>query len=113
MEDQGYFIFSLDTEVATGCFDLDEYRDKRFSPDGSAERKTISQLVELFEEFNIIDTWAIVGHLLFDKCEYWELCPMLERKIFTAVSHEIKQGRMRSVGMAEMARLLKIMQLYR
>ena len=80
MEDQGYFIFSLDTELATGRFDRDEVRHKMFSADGSLEREAIYQLIELFEEFNIIGTWAIVGHLFYDRCEYCELCPLMDWK---------------------------------
>ncbi len=76
MEDQGYFIFSLDTELATGRFDLDEDRLKMFSPDGSVERKAIFQLIDLFEEYNIVGTWATVGHLFYDKCEYCDTCPI-------------------------------------
>ena len=78
MEEQGYFIFSLDTELATGYFDHDGTRHKIFSPDGSRERKTILRLIELFEEFNIVGTWAIVGHLFYDACEDCEICPIKE-----------------------------------
>jgi hypothetical protein len=80
LEDQGFFIFSLDTELATGRFDNDEGRHKLFSPDGSLERNTINQLIDLFEEFKIVGTWAIVGHLFYDKCEYCEICPLKDWK---------------------------------
>jgi hypothetical protein len=80
IEDKGYFIFSLDTELVAGRYDRDEIRQKIFSKDGSRERQTILRLVDLFEEFNIVGTWATVGHLLRDKCEYCETCPMMDWK---------------------------------
>jgi len=80
MDETGYFIFSLDTELATGCFDLDEMRKKRFTRDGNRERRSINRLIDLFEEFNIVGTWAIVGHLFYDRCEYCEICPMMDWK---------------------------------
>ena len=76
MDDQGYFIFSLDTELGTGYFDNDEARHMLFSSDGSKERETIRRLVNLFEEFNIVGTWATVGHLFYQKCEYCDICPL-------------------------------------
>ncbi len=62
----GVFMISLDTEIAWGCFDTvgvnayeDSYRDTR---------EVVSALCELFEEFEITATWAVVGHLL-DDCD--------------------------------------------
>ncbi len=80
MDETGYFLFSMDTELATGRFDLDEDRKKRFSRDGSRERQSIYQLIDLFEEYNIAGTWAVVGHLFFDHCEYCEICPPMDWK---------------------------------
>jgi hypothetical protein len=80
IENTGYFIFSMDTELAAGRFDRDEIRHKMFSIDGSRERLTILRLINLFEEYNIVGTWAIVGHLFHDKCEYCEICPMMDWK---------------------------------
>lgn len=80
MDETGYFIFSLDTELATGRFDQDKDRKKRFSIDGIRERQSINRLIDLFEEYNIVGTWAIVGHLLYDRCEYCEVCPMMDWK---------------------------------
>ena len=76
MEEKGYFIFSLDTELATGRFDRDDLRRKMFSSDGVRERKAIYQLIDLFEEFDIVGTWALVGHLFYEACEECEICPM-------------------------------------
>jgi hypothetical protein len=74
--DRGYFIFSLDTELATGHFDCDETRHRIFSQDGSAERKAIYRLINLLKEFNIVGTWSLVGHLFYEACENCEICPM-------------------------------------
>lgn len=78
MDEKGFFLFSLDTELATGHFDLDVIRHKLFSADGSRERESIIRLIDLFEKFNIVGTWAVVGHLFYDKCEYCEICPMMD-----------------------------------
>jgi hypothetical protein len=80
MAEVGYFVFSLDTEMAWGSFDGDEHRSKRFSRDGSRERRAIIRLLDLMDEFRIAGTWAMVGHLLYEKCEKCELCPILEWK---------------------------------
>lgn len=73
----GYFVFSLDTELAWGYFDLDEERSRLFSPDGSREREAINRLLDIFDEFGIIGTWAVVGHLFYEKCEECDVCPVL------------------------------------
>ena len=73
----GYFLFSLDTELAWGYFDLDRSRREKFSPDGSRERTAIARLIELLDEFDIAATWAVVGHLFYEKCEKCEVCPVL------------------------------------
>ncbi|MBX0296639.1 polysaccharide deacetylase family protein [Haloarcula nitratireducens] len=65
-EDTGVFVLSLDTELAWGMFDLgrvDEFE--------AAYRQTpsiIEHLCNLFDEYRIPATWAIVSHLLTD-CE--------------------------------------------
>ena len=76
IENTGYFIFSLDTELAAGRFDRDEIRNKMFSKNGLRERETILRLIDLFEEYKIAGTWAIVGHLFHEICEYCETCPL-------------------------------------
>lgn len=76
----GYFLFSLDFELATGHFDQDRLRSKRFSKDGSRERKTVKRLVDLFEAYHIVGTWATVGHLFYEQCELCDICPMMEWK---------------------------------
>jgi len=76
----GYFLFSLDTEMAWGSFNRDRYRSRRFSRDGSRERQSIVRLLDMMDEFQIAGTWAIVGHLLYEECEECEICPILEWK---------------------------------
>lgn len=76
--DSGYFLFSLDTELAWGHYDYDDLRAKLFSPDGSRERRKIERILAIFNEFEIVGTWAIVGHLWYERCVECEVCPVLE-----------------------------------
>lgn len=76
----GYFIFSLDTELGTGYFDKDDDRKELFSADGSQEREKIARILDLLEEYQIIATWAVVGHIFYERCEECEICPILEWK---------------------------------
>jgi hypothetical protein len=80
MNDTGYFLFSLDTELAIGRFDHPDLRKRLYSTDGIRERQAISRILKLCEEFEITGTWALVGHLFFDKCEYCPICPMMSWK---------------------------------
>lgn len=73
---RGTFIFSLDAELAWGHYD--RFHAGLFSPDGSRERWAIEQLLDLFDEFQIVATWAFVGHLFFNECEKCTVCPILE-----------------------------------
>ena len=57
----GYFLFSLDTELAWGHFDC--FSKQIFSLNGQRERKSIHRLLDILHEFNITATWAVVGHL--------------------------------------------------
>ncbi|MBI1794943.1 MAG: polysaccharide deacetylase family protein [Chloroflexi bacterium] len=77
-EPTGYFLFSLDTELAWGHFD--NFRPDVFSPDGQRERYAIRRLLDMLDEFGIVATWAVVGHLFYAKCEKCEICPVLEWK---------------------------------
>lgn len=76
--DKGYFIFSLDTELAWGYHDLDGPRTEIFSTDGTRERTAIDRVHQMLDEFNIVGTWALVGHLFYERCEMCEFCPVLE-----------------------------------
>ncbi len=79
-DETGYFLFSLDTELAWGHFDSDSLRRKEFSPDGSRERRSIELILDALEEFNIIATWAVVGHLFYERCEKCDECPIADWK---------------------------------
>jgi hypothetical protein len=76
MEGIGSFIFSLDTELAWGYFDLDDARKRLFSPDGTRERQSIARLLDIFDEYGIVATWAVIGHLFYDACELCAVCPV-------------------------------------
>ena len=76
----GYFVFSLDTELAWGTLDWDQRSSERTSRDGKTERETIRRLLDMMDEFGIVATWAITGHLFFDKCEECDFCPVLDLK---------------------------------
>ena len=76
----GYFVFSLDTELAWGTVDWDQRSSERISRDGKTERETIRRLLDMMDEFGIVATWAITGHLFFDKCEECDFCPVLDLK---------------------------------
>lgn len=63
----GYFVLSLDTEIAWGTFDkggLEIYK-KHFE----AYRYNVKRLILLLEKYNIKATWAVVGHLFLDECD--------------------------------------------
>jgi peptidoglycan/xylan/chitin deacetylase (PgdA/CDA1 family) len=76
----GYFVFSLDTELAYGYYDSDQLRQTRFSPDGTRERKSIARLLDILDEFGIAATWACVGHMFYERCENCAVCPVLSWK---------------------------------
>ena len=80
MKNTGYFLFSLDTELATGYFDLERDRGGKFSNDGLRERRSISKLIDILEEYNITGTWALVGHLFYERCKDCEECRMIDWK---------------------------------
>jgi peptidoglycan/xylan/chitin deacetylase (PgdA/CDA1 family) len=75
-ERTGYFLFSLDVELGWGYFDLDRQRDKLFKRDGSDERVGTQRLLELCAEYGIAGTWAVVGHMFYERCEQCEICPL-------------------------------------
>ena len=64
------FMVSIDTELIWGVADkpnhiayslMNKYPDKT--------RKIFSDLLQLFEKYNIPVTWATVGHLFLERCE--------------------------------------------
>jgi len=80
MSESGYFIFSLDTELGSGYFDDDKERKRLFSPDGSREREKIVRILKLLNQYQIVATWAVVGHIFYEHCEECAICPILEWK---------------------------------
>jgi peptidoglycan/xylan/chitin deacetylase (PgdA/CDA1 family) len=72
----GYFLFTLDTELAWGHFDI--FRPGLFSTDGRRERSAILRLLDMLDEFDLVATWALVGHLFYEKCEDCQVCPVLD-----------------------------------
>jgi hypothetical protein len=78
-QETGYFIFSLDTELAWGYFWDSPESDKK-TWDGGKIREAIQHLLEMMDEFGVVATWAVTGHLFYEKCEECELCPIMELK---------------------------------
>jgi SAM-dependent methyltransferase/peptidoglycan/xylan/chitin deacetylase (PgdA/CDA1 family) len=63
---KGVFTISIDVEMAWGTFDHGgqlKYKDAY-----ARYRPIIGRLLELFREYQIPATWAIVGHLFLDNC---------------------------------------------
>lgn len=66
--DRGVFTISIDFELIWGTLDL-------FGPDAfrkicEIERdQVIDKLLDLFTEFDVSATWAVLGHLFLNRCE--------------------------------------------
>ena len=63
---KGVFVLSLDTELAWARAHNENYRVYRRQLE--ATRAAIDSLLNLFVEYEISATWAIVGHLFLDHC---------------------------------------------
>lgn len=61
----GTVVISLDAELAWGFHDFQQLPQHRIKN----ARSSWSHLVNLFEEFDIPATWAIVGHLFLEECD--------------------------------------------
>jgi len=61
----GSVVLSLDAELAWGFHDHDELAEDRVS----AARESWLRLLELFDDFEVPATWAVVGHLMLDSCD--------------------------------------------
>lgn len=72
----GYFVLSLDTELAWGYFDKARARRELFSKDGSTERQAVTRLLALCDEHEVSATWAMVGHLAVPHSRCSEACPV-------------------------------------
>ena len=62
----GVFLLSIDTELAWGGVHSGSFVRRRHMYEGT--RDAISRLLEIAERYDIRATWAVVGHLLLDKC---------------------------------------------
>jgi len=61
----GSVVFSLDAELGWGFHDLEEPPTERVE----AGRRGWERCLELFAEFDVPATWAVVGHLLLESCD--------------------------------------------
>ncbi len=61
----GSVVFSLDAELAWGFPDFDDPPMDRVD----ASRDAWTWLVDLFDEYDVPATWAVVGHLFLDDCD--------------------------------------------
>jgi peptidoglycan/xylan/chitin deacetylase (PgdA/CDA1 family) len=61
---KGAFVISIDTEMAWG---LNHRPERPYRYDD--ERRHLDRLLELFDRHDIPATWAVVGHLMLDRCE--------------------------------------------
>lgn len=64
MSRPGVFVVSLDTELAWGCFDVGGLESLR--PAYENTRAVIDSILDLFDQYRIPATWALVAHLLDD-----------------------------------------------
>jgi peptidoglycan/xylan/chitin deacetylase (PgdA/CDA1 family) len=66
--ENGIFIISIDFELAWGYVDkpLPLEMEKRISE----EPEVVKELLNIFEEYNMPATWAVVGHLLETDCAW-------------------------------------------
>ncbi|MGI9611736.1 MAG: hypothetical protein ACR2QO_02415 [Acidimicrobiales bacterium] len=62
--DRAAFVISIDTEMAWGQI---HHQDDVYRYDD--ERVHLRRLLDLFDRFDVPATWAIVGHLMLDRCE--------------------------------------------
>lgn len=61
----GTVVISVDAELGWGLHDLDSPPRERIE----GARLGWNRLVDLFDEFDLPATWAVVGHLLLDGCD--------------------------------------------
>jgi peptidoglycan/xylan/chitin deacetylase (PgdA/CDA1 family) len=61
----GSVVLSLDAELAWGFHDCEPPPESRVEE----ARESWLRLLELFDEFRVPATWAVVGHLFLDSCD--------------------------------------------
>ena len=64
-EGPGSVVVSVDAELGWGYHDLDSPPAERLE----AARPGWATLIDLFEEYEVPATWAVVGHLLLETCD--------------------------------------------
>ncbi|MDT0686555.1 polysaccharide deacetylase family protein [Autumnicola psychrophila] len=69
MEQNGFFVISLDFELLWGIFDKVDYKRKNVYFENT--RFVIPKILDLFKEYNIHCTWATVGMLFNFNWEQW------------------------------------------
>ncbi|MDT0689829.1 polysaccharide deacetylase family protein [Salegentibacter sp. F188] len=69
MEQNGFFVISLDFELLWGIFDKVDYKRKNLYFENT--RFVIPKILDLFKEYNIHCTWATVGMLFNFNWEEW------------------------------------------
>jgi hypothetical protein len=81
MEQSGTLIVSIDMELAWGICDKVLESDARAAL--QRERTIIQRLLALFADYEVRASWAIVGHLLADQCEWknGQVHPEIDRPI--------------------------------
>lgn len=63
----GRLVISIDTELAWGYHDLNQFG--HLSASGIPEREALDEVLNLFENYDISATWAVVGHLFHESCD--------------------------------------------
>jgi len=66
---KGTFLLSVDVELAWGIVVVGEVREKHLKPVRGV-REAIDPLLKIIGRYEIPTSWAIVGHLFLDRCEY-------------------------------------------
>lgn len=78
----GRVVISVDAELGWGFHDRNAPPDARID----AAREGWMSLVELFDEYDVPATWAVVGHLLREDCgssDDVEPCPCVQSPVLT------------------------------
>jgi peptidoglycan/xylan/chitin deacetylase (PgdA/CDA1 family) len=63
---RGIFVLSLDTELAWGA--VHHQGKARNDADYARTRAVIHEVLRLLERYEVRATWAVVGHLMLDRC---------------------------------------------
>jgi peptidoglycan/xylan/chitin deacetylase (PgdA/CDA1 family) len=90
MGNNGYLVISLDFELLWGVIDKVDYKEKESYFKNT--RKVIPEMLDLFSEFNIHCTWAIVGMLFNNNWKEWnknfpEIVPNYKNTNLTAYNY--------------------------